>query len=386
MDCSNLGRKKIALLGGVVFLGGLAACSSSNGSSDKNSGNEMQSTGGSGGSGGSGGTATLGTCDGTKESSAMPITQACGTYISPTGTSIQLGPYGAMMDVNVGKGFETTDGVDATGAPSDGVTCPAFISSFGEDPTLSAQLQDVGTQPCTADTPNTGSCINMALYSVSRPANWPDGKVPVLTWGNGTCAQPEGYGTLLRYIASYGFFVVAANSREVGTGADLQKAIDFATAANQDSSSPYFGHLDLDKVGAMGHSQGCAAAAAATQNDARIKAAILFNGVDSLSDNKPYFALSGDMDITAFTAAGMATAINGASGPAAYMYIHNPAGMGPLRGHLPLMLSPERVAPASTAFWQMVFDDDATAKQMFVGTTCGLCGHDSDYNFGEQGF
>ena len=80
--------------------------------------------------------------------------------------------------------------------------------------------------------------------------------VPVITWGNGTCAQPEGYGSLLRYIASYGYFIVAANSREVGTGGPLTKGLDFAQAANKDPSSPYYGHLDMTKVGVMGHSQG----------------------------------------------------------------------------------------------------------------------------------
>src|SRR5262249_4485894 len=155
-------------------------------------------------------------CDLRKESSANPTTQACGDLISPLGTKVPLGPYGAVMEINVGVGFENT--VNNADTPADAATCQGFANGFGEDPTLTAQLLDTGN-------------IDFSLYPVSRPANWPDGKVPVLSWGNGTCAQPEGYGTLLRYIASQGFVVIAANSRWVGTGTEIKHGLDFAEAA-----------------------------------------------------------------------------------------------------------------------------------------------------------
>lgn len=356
---------------------GISACSSSNSKSDNS--NSKQTTDDDAG-GSAAGSVKLADCDGRTESSAMPITEACGTFTSPTGTKIQLGPYGASMDVNVGKGFENPD-------PMDSPTCPGFAALFMEDQNQTNQLLDVGTQPCTDDTPNTGTCLNMTLYTVYRPATWPKGQIPVVTWGNGTCAQPEGYGSLLRYIASYGFFVVAANSREVGTGADLSKALDFITAANADSTSPYYGHLDLTKIAASGHSQGCAAAAAATQNDARIQNAILFNGSDSLNDSKPFLAISGDMDVTGFTVMKMQTDLNAAPGPGAFMYYHNPSGAtaDTIKGHLVLMLTPDRVTQQAVAWLQMEFNDDAKAKAQFVGSSCGFCDMSSDFDYGEKG-
>ncbi|HET6339322.1 MAG TPA: hypothetical protein VFG30_39175, partial [Polyangiales bacterium] len=61
-------------------------------------------------------------------------------------------------------------------------------------------------------------------------------KVPIITWGNGTCAKTEDYGALLRYVASQGFFVVAANSRWVGGGNNaMTRALDFAFAATADA-------------------------------------------------------------------------------------------------------------------------------------------------------
>lgn len=336
----------------------------------------LSGCGSDGGSGSSGASVTLGHCDMTKESSGSPIIQACGDVTGPTGTNVVLGRYGASMDVNVGKGFENTD-------PKDDATCPGFTALFNESKALTDQLLDTGPQPCTTTDPNTGSCLNYTLYSVYRPAIWPKEPVPVLSWGNGTCAQPEGYGVLLRYVASHGFFVVAANSREVGSGTQLTHALDFAAAANQDPTSPYYGHLDLSKVGVMGHSQGSAGAAAAA-SDSRVQAAILFNAGDTAV--KPFLAISGDLDITSYTPQSMAAAVNAAP-KAAYLYYHNPAGSSAdtLKGHLVLMLTPERVTEQTVAWWQTVLQGDQAARSLFVGTSCAFCTHSSDYELGQHG-
>ncbi len=329
-----------------------------------------------GGGGAAGGGVVLGHCDQETETAAKPILQACGDITGTKGVNIKLGPQGAIMDINVGKGFENTD-------PNDNATCPAFAALFNEPAAVTNQLLDVGTQPCNATAPNTGTCLDFKLYSVYRPAIWPDGKIPVISWANGTCAQPEGYGPLLRYVASYGFFVIAANSREVGTGKEPLHALDFAKAANEDMTSPYYGHLDLTKIGVMGHSQGGGSTVAAA-NDARVTNVIIFNGGNTAA--KPFLAISGDMDITGYTAASMASSVNAAP-KAAYLYYHNPVGASgdTLKGHLVLMLTPERVTAPTVAWWQMVFNTDPKAKDQFVGSSCGLCGSSSDYAFGEHG-
>src|SRR5512139_1737785 len=68
---------------------------------------------------GSGGSTPLVHCDMRDESSAAPITQACSDITGPLGATVQLGQYGASMDVNVGAGFENVD-------PLDMAQCPAF--------------------------------------------------------------------------------------------------------------------------------------------------------------------------------------------------------------------------------------------------------------------
>jgi hypothetical protein len=59
--------------------------------------------------------------------------------------------------------------------------------------------------------------------------------------------------------------------------------------------------------------------------------------------------------------------------------------MGTFRGHLVLMMSPERVVDAAKDWWDMLFRNDPAAHDYFVGTNCGLCGHSADYDYGEHG-
>jgi hypothetical protein len=318
-----------------------------------------------GGAGGAAGGGAFEHCDLETATSANPITAACGSLTTPTGTDITLGPFGALRDSNVGVGFENA--LNAADMPGSG-TCAGFAALFGEDPERTARLLDTGD-------------LNFALYTVYRPAAWPETPVPIITWGNGTCAQPEGYGALLRFVASHGFLVVAANSRWVGTGAAMRRGLDFAAAANDDPSSPYYQHLDTSKMGAMGHSQGSQGTAAAA-SDPRVRSVILFNGGASAS--KPFLSISGDLDIGGLTAASMQSAVNAAP-KGAFLYYHNPAGSGGLRGHLVLMLTPEGVTDATANWWKLLLNDDPAVRDYFVGPSCALCNRDSDFNYGQKG-
>jgi hypothetical protein len=303
----------------------------------------------------------------------------CTSYTTPmgdAGTTIQLGPYGASAEANVGAGFENQIQMGDTPGST---YCQTFIDGvFGPNPEFSAQVNQIlsGTA--------MGITINYALYTVYHPAKWPSTPVPVITWGNGTCAPPESYGALLRYVASYGFFVVAANSREVGSGspAPMLHALDFAAAANQDKTSPYYGKLDMTKVGAMGHSQGSMATASAA-SDSRILDVILFDYGDTAS--KPYLAVSGDTDITFYSPSTMATAINASSVPAAWLYFHQIDVIGRnFSGHLTLQTQPERVVEPTKDWWQMMLQNNTTAQAEFVGPNCGLCGDAGAQQFGEK--
>jgi hypothetical protein len=280
------------------------------------------------------------------------------------GVKMDYGPYGASSEYNVGKGFET-------GGTDDTATCngdSGFIASFGADPIGSADLMD------THD-------LDFSLYTVFYPGAMPEGqKFPLITWGNGTCAMPEGYGPLLRAVASYGYIIVAANDREVGSGASMLKGLDFMFAENDNPDSKFYQKIDTDKVGAMGHSQGGGATISAA-SDPRIKSIIIWNAGSGAS--KPYLAVSGESDIgDAGDAAFGAPVTADGSVAAAYLYYHQVPemidgqpthGLLNFKGHLTLMMEPERVIEPAVAWWDMMLKGKADAKDMFLGDSCKLC-------------
>ncbi|HET8931828.1 MAG TPA: hypothetical protein VFN67_00240 [Polyangiales bacterium] len=207
---------------------------------------------------------------------------------------MELGPYGASLDFNVGQKFAYPI---ADGDADNDATCSAL--SNGQ----TSQVQQM---------------VDYTVYSVYRPGQYKEGeKLPLIVWGDGTCAWPEAYGPLLRYIASYGYIVVAPNSRWVGDGSQMKKAIDYMFSENENKDSPYYQKLDTTKVGAMGHSQG-GSGTIAVASDARVKAVIIWNGGTSAS--KPYLAVTGDGDILNATPASLRMDINSASvSPAAFL-------------------------------------------------------------------
>jgi hypothetical protein len=306
-------------------------------------------------------------------------TDPCGTYTTAVGSTtpgvkIQLGPLGGQMDKNVGKGFENTiSKADQDRTPA---SCQSFVDLFMQDKQQSKLLLDVKD-------------LDFALFSVYHPANWEAGKkYPIITWGNGTCAMPEGYGALLRLIASYGYVIFAANSRQVSdltiTPKPMVRALDFAFAANEDETSPYYHKLDTTQVAALGHSQG-GAATIATADDKRVTAAIIYNGGKSAS--KPFLTISADRDIPGIGSGSGADLKPGvdAAPKAAFIFYHMVPMTGQYDGHLTLMLQPERVGEPSIKFLDLLLKQDATAKEWFVGANCKLCNMAANLEFGEHG-
>lgn len=275
---------------------------------------------------------------------------------------MELGPYGASMDYNNGKDFAYPV---AAGDSDDDFTCGAL--SGGQTSMMPTGAQEV----------------DYSAFSVYRPGRFNEGeKLPIIIWGNGTCAWPEAYGALLRYVASHGFVIIAANSRWVGDAVALKKGLDFAFAANDDSSSPYYQKLDTTKVGAMGHSQG-SSGTANLASDPRVKAVILWNGGASAS--KPFFAISGDGDIGDPTPSSMRSAMQAAPVEGAFLFYHMVLQMGDLPGHLTLVTEPARVVEPAVAWWKYILNGDAASKEYFLGDDCKLCNRMAEFEFGQAG-
>jgi dienelactone hydrolase len=118
------------------------------------------------------------------------------------------------------------------------------------------------------------------------------GPLPLIVRAHGFSGFRNDSLYLLRHLASHGYVVVAPDFplsnlaapggptiADVGEQAlDLRFLIDTMTTANANSASPFFGHIDTDTIGAIGHSLGGATVLLATYHatlrDPRIDATV----------------------------------------------------------------------------------------------------------------
>lgn len=107
--------------------------------------------------------------------------------------------------------------------------------------------------------PSYGCCDSAGFaFDVYGPSSPGQGgfRHPIVTFGNGTGAAPYNYDHLLRHLASWGFVVVATRQPNTGSGREIRDAARFMAAEHTRAGSPFQGTLAVDRIGAMGHSQG----------------------------------------------------------------------------------------------------------------------------------
>ncbi|MEU0484143.1 acetylxylan esterase [Streptosporangium sp. NPDC006013] len=191
---------------------------------------------------------------------------------------------------------------------------------------------------------------------------------PVIIWGNGTFAFPVVYRDLLLHWASHGFIVAAANTPQSNLGISMRAGIDLLAQRNADPGSVFYGHVDLDRIGASGHSQG-GAAAIVVGADPRVDTIIPIQpgplaDVDTV--HGPMFILAGQYDIVVWPALVKAF-YNDAD--------HIPAIYGEVRGadHFTVVGAPGPFAGPTTAWFRFQLMGDEEARGEFFGAGCRIC-------------
>lgn len=271
----------------------------------------------------------------------------------------ELGPYEVTEKDNVGEGFETE--VNTNDRPgTTGGFCLTFISLFGQDAQTNEEYAAVPDE------------YNMALYTLYHPSEMKDGqKFPVLSWANGTCAHTVGYVDMIKHVVSHGFIVIAPHSRFTGSGEAQIKGIDWVIDQNDDPESPLYQHVDTEKVGLFGHSQGGGSTGVASR-DPRVDTSILMHGGTGANLHAPALFLTGEMD-------------NPAGPRGRYDSSDVPAAFGNLKmsNHITMMTEHERMAPEVVAWFRYQLLDDAEARSWFVGDDCVLC-TDSEWEYASK--
>jgi len=196
---------------------------------------------------------------------------------------------------------------------------------------------------------------------------------PVITWGNGTGSSPQTYGVMLKLWASHGFIVIASNSPNVGQGSPPPMLDGVTWVLEQDMTAgvPLYQHVDRDRIGASGHSQGAFATTRAG-TDPRIKTIApiqTFGGSRGL--HGPVLALCGGMD-TLLSCDGNLTGFKSVTNQPA-MYAELKAA-----DHAAWSFSPgiPDFAVITNAWFRVHLMNDMANRPLLYGADCGFCKND----------
>ena len=231
-------------------------------------------------------------------------------------------------------------------------------------------------------------------FTVFLPQGVKNGeRFPLLTWGNGTFCSPTLYDELMNFVVSYGYVVVASNTSNAGTGAEMLKAVEWALAENDKADSPLHGLIDREKIGAFGHSQG-GEGAVNTGSDARIRAiAPLSAGPMGSGEAKiqcPAFYTLTANDVVppesyraSYDATKAPSAYGVTKGGDHMEYTDKANGLG-----LPGLTSNDAVMTRSaiTAWFEFQLKARKELQPLFVGKDCGFCKDTNWKSFESKGF
>lgn len=250
-------------------------------------------------------------------------------------------------------------------AQSDGTGPATAARASGSCPSVGGHWADEGPFAVTKERAGLSHTILRPTELGSQDC----AKHPVIIWGNGSFVTPVIYDGLLKHLASHGFVVVAANTTQAGTGNAMLDGLDVLKKADADPRSPYYGKVDLDKVGASGHSQGGGGAINAGA-DPRVDVTVPVEPGPQgrIGDLKgPMFILGGERDLVVIPELLVIPRYNSAD--------HVPAVYGELAGA-------SHVTPAGdgggfrgpiTAWFRYFLMGDQQARAEFFGADCGAC-------------
>ncbi|HDZ57344.1 MAG TPA: alpha/beta hydrolase [Pseudomonas xinjiangensis] len=197
---------------------------------------------------------------------------------------------------------------------------------------------------------------------------------PIIIWGNGTGASPGTYSGLLEHWASQGFVVAAARTSNAGSGTQMIDCLDYLVQQNGRSSGTYAGKLNVNRVGAAGHSQGGGGTIMAGQDD-RITVTAPFQpytiglghrSSSQSNQNGAMFLMTGGNDTIAAPSSNAAPVFNRANVPVFWGELES-------AGHFEPVGNAGGYRGPSTAWFRYHLMDDQNAQGVFYGSSCTLC-------------
>lgn len=258
----------------------------------------------------------------------------------------------------------------ATRPPTDGCVVEAWPSA---DPTLAGPYATV-TETNVGPAVGQGEEGGLVAFTVFRPEDLgADGRChPVVTWGNGTGANPNLYKVLLSHLASHGFVVVASDSPNVAQGdpPPMVAGVTWLIAENDDPQSIYYHHIDTTHVGATGHSQGGFATTTAGGDSQVTTIAPLCGASQQRNLHGPALLLCGGADdvVPCDRIVGAFDSITSQPAMFANYVTADHANWVTFRG-----TSPSPMEATVTAWMRVQLMGDTDLRTWFYGSSCKLC-------------
>jgi len=265
-----------------------------------------------------------------------------------------------------------------------------------------------GTGPYKAIMATDPGATEYVFYYPADLAALGNKKMPILLWGNGSCAYAGNhFRNFLTEIASHGYLAIAGGpmgapagetitiasnnplrdpeaprppvaapaspARKQVTPELLSQGIDWAIAENERQGSKFYHKLDTSKISVMG--QSCGGGLAATfGSDNRVTTIGLWSGATSrnttlgVTTNKPVLIVTGDPRYDVAFYEGLA-AFEAIKKPVVfYAWRVNMTHLGTYR-----QANGGELSPVATAWLDWRLKGDKTAAKMFEGGDCGLC-------------
>ncbi|MCF0136888.1 MAG: hypothetical protein HUJ66_00825 [Oscillospiraceae bacterium] len=224
--------------------------------------------------------------------------------------------------------------------------------------------------------------LNGTIVVYPRALETSDEQFPVIAWANGTGCITQLYYKLFELWAEMGYVVVSDTNVMTGDGNSVVASIDYITAKNADPDSVFYGKIDLDAIGASGHSQGGKAVVNAAAKDSRIKCIFSIAGSSMSSESKkvtcPAFYAAGTGDLIVLASLWVKPSYNGSSGPAVYAALK----MAP---HTTCIIVPDKIAYYGGLWFDLYLKGQSDLTSVF--TAGGQLSNDSNWSgFACKGF
>jgi pimeloyl-ACP methyl ester carboxylesterase len=134
--------------------------------------------------------------------------------------------------------------------------------------------------PSAKDVPKVLTSVVVHAREDVPPADSPK-RFPMLLFAAGSQQIPSEYSSLTEDLASRGFVVIGYGPTVMGERTwrgDLKYVLDQMEAWNTTRGHVFFDRLNLDRIGAFGHSFGASAVSIIAAYDKRLKAVVLIDG------------------------------------------------------------------------------------------------------------